>query len=192
MPKNSELRAAARTQLRGGWLVAVGAVFIYCLLISLSSAVFGIGLIITGGPLTLGLCIFFLHKARGETAEFENIFEGFKTFVPSLLVFILEGLFIFLWSLLLIVPGIIKTFSYSMAFFILRDNPGMSALDAITASRKMMKGYKGRLFCLYLSFIGWILLSIITFGIGFLWLYPYMFLSMTNFYENLKKVQPQP
>ena len=190
MPRNSELRAAARSQLHGGWLLAVAVVFIYSILVGISSAVFGIGLIITGGPLTLGLCIYFLHKARGETADLENIFEGFKTFVPSLLLFVLEGILICLWSLLLIVPGIIKSLSYSMAFFILRDNPGMGAMDAITASRKMMNGYKGQLFCLYLSFIGWALLCLLTFGIGYLWLCPYMFLSMTNFYENLKKVQP--
>lgn len=191
MPENRELRAAARSQLKGGWLPAVGVVLVYSLLTGVSGSALCIPLIIVGGPLTLGLWIYFLHKARGEEAEIENLFEGFKTFGPSFLLYVLEAVFITLWSFLFVIPGLIKTLSYSMAFFILRDNPGMKALDAISASRKMMKGHKGRLFCLYLSFTGWALLALLTLGIGFLWLCPYAALSMANFYENLKKVQGQ-
>jgi uncharacterized membrane protein len=89
--------------------------------------------------------------------------------------------------LLFIVPGIIKTLSYSMAFFILRDNPDIGASAALTASREMMNGYKGKLFWLYVSFIGWILLSALTCGIVLLWVKPYMTLTLANFYEDLKK-----
>jgi uncharacterized membrane protein len=77
-----------------------------------------------------------------------------------------------------------------MAFFILCDNPDIGAVEAITRSRKMMVGYKGKLFGLYLSFIGWALLCCLSFGIGFLWLGPYINLSVTNFYENLKQNRP--
>jgi uncharacterized membrane protein len=101
-------------------------------------------------------------------------------------LFLLEAVFIALWSCLLIVPGIVKFFSYSMAYYILRDNPDMSALDAITASRNMMNGYKGKLFGLYLSFIGWWFLCLFSFGVGYLWLTPYISLSCANFYEDLK------
>lgn len=189
MPENRELRAAARNQLKGSWLPAVGITLVYSILSGIAGSIFGIGLLIVGGPLTLGFLGYFVHKARGEKAEIENLFEGFKNFGTSFLLYVLVGVFTFLWSLLLVVPGIIKAISYSMSFFILRDNPGMSAMDALNASKKMMNGYKWKLFTLCLSFIGWCLLCGLTFGIGYLWLSPYMTLSATNFYENLKKKQ---
>ena len=186
MVENSQFRAAARSQLRGDWLPTVGASLVYAVLINLASMVFFVGIFIVGGPLTLGFCGYFLRKARGEKAEIENLFEGFKTFGTSFLLYLMEMIFIFLWSLLLIIPGIIKSLSYSMAFFILRDNPGMGSMEALNASKKMMHGYKKKLFYLYLSFIGWALLGLLTLGIGYLWLIPYIYLSTANFYENLK------
>jgi uncharacterized membrane protein len=189
MQENSALRAAARSQLHGSWLAAVGIVFVYGLLVSVASGLFGIGLLIVGGPLALGYYGYFLHKARGEAASFGSLFDGFDNFGKAFLLFLFQGIFICLWSFLLIIPGIVKSFSYSMAYFILKDNPNMSALDAITASRKMMNGYKGKLFCLYLSFIGWALLCVLTLGIAYLWLSPYVTLSVANFYEDLKKNQ---
>ena len=189
MPENKELRALARSQLKGSWLPAVGFTLVYCVIISIASMFFGVGALIVGGPLTYGFLGYFIRKVRGERAEFENLFEGFKIFVPTFLLYLLMVIFICLWSLLLIVPGIIKSLSYSMSFFILRDNPGMKAMDAINASKKMMQGYKMKLFLLGLSFIGWCLLCCLTFGIGLLWLYPYMSQTFANFYENLKRNQ---
>jgi uncharacterized membrane protein len=187
MRTNSELRAAARAQLKGGWLAAVGVVLVYALIISVASAPLGIGAIILGGPLTIGYLGYFSRKVRGEEAVFGNLFDGFNdSFGKSFLLYLFGGIFIFLWSLLFIVPGFIKALSYSMSFFILRDNPDMKALDAISASRKMMNGHKWRLFCLYLGFIGWALLCSLSLGIGWLWLCPYVTLSMANFYEDLK------
>jgi uncharacterized membrane protein len=191
MKENSELRAAARSQLKGGWGEAIGLLLIYCVLMSVASAVI-VGTIIIGGPLAFGFLGYFIRKARGEEAMIENLFDGFKLFVPTFLLFLLQSIFIMLWTLLFIVPGIIKTLSYSMSFFILRDNPDIGASAALTASRKMMNGYKGKLFGLYISFIGWILLSMITFGIASLWVMPYMTLTLANFYEELKKTDQQP
>jgi uncharacterized membrane protein len=191
MLPNRELRAAARGQLKGTWLAAVGFVFVYCILMSVASAFLGIGLLIAGGPLTVGALGYFSRKVRGERAEFENLFDGFKNFASSFLLFLLYCLFVWLWSLLLVIPGIIKSFSYSMSFFILRDNPGMKAMEALDASKKMMKGHKWQLFCLYLSFIGWGILCLFTLGIGFLWLAPYMTQSFANFYESLKNSQDE-
>ena len=91
-----------------------------------------------------------------------------------------------LWFLLLIVPGIIKSFSYAMTPFILEENPELSANEAIDRSRAMMKGHKFDLFWLFLSFIGWIILAAIPFGLGFLWLTPYMETSVAAFYEDIK------
>ena len=93
---------------------------------------------------------------------------------------------IFLWALLLIIPGIIKSFSYAMTPYILEDNPELGAVDAIHRSRMMMRGHKFDLFWMYLSFIGWGLLCILTFGIGFLWLAPYIATTQAAFYEEVK------
>ena len=95
-------------------------------------------------------------------------------------------LFSFLWSLLFIIPGIVKAFSYSMTPFILEENPELGANEAIDHSRAMMKGHKFDLFWLLLSFIGWGFLCLFTFGIGYLWLIPYMSTSISAFYEDVK------
>ena len=121
--------------------------------------------------------------------KLENLFDGFKQFGSSFLLWLLEWIFLTLWTCLLIVPGIVKSFSYSMAFYILPDNPGIGAAEAITRSRKMMDGYKIQLFKLYLSFIGWALLCCLSLGIGFLWLIPYIKLSEADFYRYLKESQ---
>ena len=94
-----------------------------------------------------------------------------------------------LWSLLLIIPGIVAAYRYSMAFYILNDNPEMSAKAALDESKRMMAGYKGKLFCLQLSFIGWGFLCLFTLGIGYLWLTPYIQTSMAYFYQNLKEAR---
>jgi uncharacterized membrane protein len=192
MKTNSELRADARSQLKGTWLAAVGLVLVYSLILGAASALLGIGLLILGGPLTLGCIGYFSRKARGEPVVFGNLFDGFNDlFGKSFLLYVFQGIFIFLWSLLFCIPGLIKTLSYSMSYFILRDNPGIKPIDAITASRNMMNGHKWQLFCLCFSFIGWALLCVLSFGIGYLWLCPYIIQSMANFYEDLKQQQPQ-
>jgi uncharacterized membrane protein len=188
MKENYELRAISRLRLRGGWLAAVGMLLIYSIIISLSSLVV-IGPLVLSGPLALGFTGYYLKKSRGEAVKLEDLFAGFRQFGSSFLLWLLEFIFLTLWTCLLIVPGIVKYFSYSMAFYILRDNPEIGAAEAITRSRKMMLGYKGKLFGLYLSFIGWALLCCLSLGIGFLWLIPYMELSHANFYEDLKQNQ---
>lgn len=95
-------------------------------------------------------------------------------------------LFTYLWMLLLIIPGIIKAFAYSMTPYILKDYPELSANQAINLSVRMMKGHKFDLFYLYLSFIGWGILSVFTLGLGYLWLMPYMYASMAAFYQDVK------
>jgi uncharacterized membrane protein len=192
MKKNSEFRAAARGQLKGSWLAAVGLVLVYSLILGAANILPGLGVLILGGPLTVGLYGYFSKKARGEPVVFGNLFDAFSgQFGRSFLLYLLELIFIGLWSLLFCIPGIVKTFSYSMSYFILRDNPDMKPIDAITASRKMMNGHKWQLFCLLFGFIGWSILCALSFGIGYLWLIPYVIESVANFYEDLKQ-QPQP
>ena len=98
----------------------------------------------------------------------------------------LMGVFILLWSMLFVIPGIIKTFSYAMTPYILEEHPELTANEAIDHSRAMMKGHKFDLFWLYLSFIGWGILCIFTLGIGTFWLYPYMQTAQASFYEDVK------
>ncbi len=142
--------------------------------------------LIISAPLTLGLASCFIKLVRNETFRLENLFDGFKNFVSALVLILLQSVFVFLWSLLLIIPGIIAQYRYRMAFYILSDNPEIGALEALKKSKQMMIGYKWKLFCLDFSFIGWALLSCLTLFIGFLWFVPYNTASVANFYQNLK------
>ena len=159
------------------------------LLVPLINSILSIAMGIVAGPFALGFAGYFLKRIRGEEIATKNIFDGFNRFFYSFLAQFLINLFTILWLLLLIIPGIVKALAYSMTFYIMYDNPGIDPLEAIKRSRIMMKGYKFKLFLLYLSFIGWALLCLLTFFIGCLWLYPYINLSVANFYENLKKNQ---
>ena len=119
--------------------------------------------------------------------KIESIFDGFKDYGRVFLTSLLQNIYTFLWTLLLIVPGIIKFYAYAMTPYILIDNPELSANQAIYLSKKMMKGHKFDLFILHLSFIGWAFLSIFTLGIGLLWVMPYMMTAQAAFYQDLKK-----
>ena len=139
-------------------------------------------------PLVVGMTNSFRKLlAEGDNAIPENMYKIATThYWHKVWGMFLMGVFIALWSMLLIIPGIIKTFSYAMTPYILDEHPELSANDAIDRSRAMMKGHKFDLFWLLLSFIGWGILCVFTLGIGFLWLTPYMQTSMAVFYEDLK------
>ena len=140
-------------------------------------------------PLSWAASVFFLRISRSEEVDYGQLFEAFRGWDEYLRIFLtelLKGLYTFLWTLLLIVPGIIKSYSYSMTDFILKDEPELKYDAAIERSMQMMKGHKADLFWLDLSFIGWILLSILTFCIGFLLLAPYIETAHAKFYEDLK------
>jgi uncharacterized membrane protein len=189
---NPSLRSSARDQLRGNWGSAILLCLTFSIICGLPAYVpyFGVIIgIILSGPLTLGLSACFLKLVKHEPFMLENLFDGFKRFSSSVIAQLLITIFIFLWTLLFIIPGIIASCSYSMVFYILSDNPEMSAMEALKKSKEIMMGFKWKIFCLHLSFIGWALLSIITLGIGFLWLTPYIYSSIANFYEDLKIAQ---
>lgn len=182
-----EITARARQALTGRWMLPVG----FCLVLGILQSGGGvpylgpiIGLIIAG-PLQLGAAIFFLTFVRGGQPEFEMLFRGFKNFGNALGLHILMGIFVFLWMLLLIIPGIIAALSYSQAFYLMAQDSRLGPLDAIRASKEMMVGHKARLFVLGLRFIGWALLCILTLGIGFFWLSPYMQVSYATFHDDL-------
>jgi uncharacterized membrane protein len=189
LPTSSQIRAAARQSLRGNWLPAIGITLLMAVIMGILSYIpfFGaICALLLAGPLTVGLYAFFLKLVRAEKAEVGMLFGEFQNYGDKLLLTILIAVFTFLWTLLLIIPGIIAAYRYSQAYFIMKDNPGISAMDAIQLSKEMMAGHKFRLFVLNLSFIGWAILAAIPFGLGFIWLCPYMMASLTVFYQDLK------
>jgi uncharacterized membrane protein len=186
---NSELRSNAREQLSGKWGGAIISCVLYSIIQGAASGAAGIGALIVGGPLELGLATYFLTLKRQNGAQLEDLFKGFRNFERALVLYIVKTIFILLWSLLFIIPGIVAAMRYSMSTYILHDNPELSGMDALNRSKELMQGYKGKLFGLYFSFIGWAILCMFTLGIGYLWLFPYMKASEANFYEDMKAAQ---
>ncbi len=184
--ENKKLMAMARESLSGKWGLAVGTFLVYGLVVAAAGSN-GIAVLLIGGPMLIGLAIFSLTIARNQDAKLEQIFEGFKkNFGTALVAYLLKAIFVFLWTLLLIIPGIIAAISYSQVFYILAEDDSISGMDALKKSKEMMYGYKWKYFCLRLRFIGWFLLCIWSLGIGFLWLNPYITISCANFYDDIK------
>jgi uncharacterized membrane protein len=185
---NGILTAQARAALKWQWKMAIIAFVIYVAVSGLLSVIPFLGWILallTAGPLLVGFNKYFLRLYRREETDFAQLFDGFSSFGSSFVAWLLCSIFIFLWSLLLIVPGIIAALSYSMTYFIIGDNPGIDGAEALRRSKEMMRGNKGKLFCLGCRFIGWFFICILTLGIGFLWLGPYWMTSKAAFYQDL-------
>lgn len=195
-----EIKAMAKEQIKGN----IGTIFVIKLLIAVITSIAnlvaglipGIGaialLVFVAAPLELSLVMIFLNLTKGKAPEIKDIFSGYEDFFSAFKVLFFAGLFTFLWSLLFIIPGIIKAISYSMAMYILAENKGMSALEAINKSKEMMDGHKMNYFILGLSFIGWGLLVAITFGIASIWVAPYMETTFANFYNKIKNETEKP
>lgn len=140
---------------------------------------------------TFGYLCYCLRVSRGaETGGAATLFSGFSQFWRVFSMYLLVGVFTFLWSLLLIIPGIVKACAYSQAPFIMLEHPEMSALECISESKKMMEGRKYDWFVLQLSFIGWEILSALTFGILNIWITPYRETANAGFYNGLVGWQP--
>ena len=153
-----------------------------------TNGLFILAYILLLAPLMVGYAnAFRLLVAKGDNDMVPNAFHiSFNHYWNKVWTMLWMYILISLWSLLLIIPGIIKGFSYAMTPYILEDNPELSATEAIHRSRMMMKGHKFDLFWLYLSFIGWAFLCLLTLGIGYIWLYPYIQASEAAFYEEVK------
>lgn len=204
MQLNSELKTSARNSLTGKWadytvitllLMVIGNAplpftFTYSLWYPNDWAPNTISILwgFLCFPLAWGYDVCFLYKNEQSPApKIKELFTGYPDFLRIAGTMFLMNLYIVLWTLLLIVPGIIKTCSYALTPFILKDNPELSYNSAIEKSMDMMRGNKWRLFLLGLSFIGWWILSLLTCGIGFLFLYPYIYMSLAKFYEDVKQ-----
>lgn len=142
---------------------------------------------VIGSFVSLGLIQYNLDLIDGKDVEFGQIFSKASMFGKAFWLRLRMDIFTFLWTLLLIILGIIKSYAYSMSGFILAENSEMTAKEAMKVSEKMMAGNKWRLFCLQFSFIGWQLLCILSLGIGFLWLTPYMNAATAAFYDEISR-----
>lgn len=188
---SSEFRAKAREQLGNNifgniWLYAlVAALIVDAILATVSFT--AIGAILLLGPLQFGLSKIFLGLARGnQSVRLEDTFSGFNDFGDNLLLGLITSIYTFLWSLLFVIPGIVKAYSYSMVYYIKNDNPNFTWKQCIDESRRIMHGNKARLFLLDLSFFGWIIVGSLCFGIGMLWVIPYKEAARANFYEEIR------
>ena len=215
--KNSqELRIAAKESLDGKWLVAIAVCVVAWLLVeaftsnnganasfryvmengrfvrvghdrSAFSSMMSLVSFIIGGPIYYGVASYFLKLAKRVPAEFSELFSGFSLFKTNFVLNFFILLFTILWALLLIVPGIIAAIKYSMAYYIVAENPEIGALEAIRRSKDMMDGHKMRFFEMWLGFLGWFILGIITFGLGMIFAIPYFRAAKANFYLELKE-----
>lgn len=152
---------------------------------TLPQGFFGLSALILGGTLELGYCQFLLKQHDKNNPEFNDLFSQFHRFGTGFVQAFLRGLYIFLWSLLFFIPGIVKGYSYAMTPYILTDHPEMTASEAIERSRLMMDGHKGELFILGLTFIGWDILAGLCWNLGYLLLNPYRKAAEAAFYRNL-------
>ena len=187
--ENKVLMQMARESLAGKWGLAIGGFVVYCLVVGIAEAipkVGGLAAIFITGPMAGGLAIFALSLSRKQEAKVEQIFQGFNRFAVYLGAYWLMILYVVLWSLLLIIPGIIAAYGYSMVFFILADDSSIGIREALQKSKTMMMGHRWKYFCLGWRFFGWTLLCFLSLGIGFLWLFPYIQISGAKFYEDLK------
>lgn len=192
----AELKAMAKQQIKG----KIGILFVITLIIAAISGIAGailsflplgslvVSIIITPA-FALSTVRVYLNVIAGNKPEAGDAFSGFDDFWSAFKVNFFIGLFTFLWSLLFVIPGIVKSYSYSMAMYILAENKGKSSRECIKESMAMTDGHKMDLFVLDLSFIGWCLLGAITFGIAFIWVVPYMQTTKANVYQSLKPAQ---
>lgn len=188
---SSYFREAGWEQLSGKWPSAVIFTFIYFIISMIVAALqsfVGLLVLFITPPLYYSYNVAFLdNKRTGEEVKVDTLFDGFKDYVRVTLTLLLEYVYVFLWSWLLIIPGIIKSIEYSQTCYVLKDNPGLAYNAAIERSMAMMRGHRMELFILYLTFIGWWLLVIFTFGIAALWVQPYVSASLAHFYEYVKE-----
>ena len=153
---------------------------------SFRSGVFGFAAFLIGGVLELGYAEFLLKQHDGRETQFGDLFSQFDRFGTGFAQNFLRGLYVTLWGLLLIIPGIIKSYAYAMTPFILAENPNMSASQAIRASQELMDGHKSELFILDLTFLGWDLLAALTLNLGNIALNPYKNAAHAAFYRQIQ------
>lgn len=202
MIDRAELKTHARSQLNGKWGLAVGGTLVGSLLvtviINIISKFVGDNLpvililqlisLLFSAIMGVGVCRFSLNYAyEGKEPAFGDVFSGFKVALKAIGLFFLMFIIMLIGMILLVVPGIIFSYMFSQAFFILADDNSKSIIQCLKESAAMMKGYKFKYFVLTLSFLGWILLGCIPFFIGLLWVMPYINVTLASFYLKVKE-----
>ena len=180
------MRAEARVALTDKWVMGAVTTLVFGAVSGAASYIPVVGTILVALPMMYGYSIVMLSVMRGGEMNIGGLFDGFNDFGRIVGTKLLQAIYTFLWTLLLVIPGIIKNYSYAMTDFILKDQPELANNAAIEKSMAMMDGNKMKLFLLDLSFIGWAILCLFTFGIGFLFLQPYVQSAHAAFYEDLK------
>ena len=198
MPTRAELKQNAKERMREQALNPILVTLVYTLVamaISLLGGILGATVLI---PFILSLafvavqisyvyyCMRVAKREQGAYADLAYLIQDWRFGLKLVVLSFVINLFISLWSLLLFVPGVIKAISYSQAIMIMLENPNMDIMTAIKESQRMMNGHKMEYFVLDLSFIPWMLLVTLTFGIASLWVSPYMQITMVNYYNALK------
>ena len=189
-----EIKEKAKAQLGGKifgskWLIALVVDLIVTVILGAGAGVtLGLLIIVLTGVMNYGHAYVYLKNARdGEQMEIGDVFKGFNSdFGDLFLLGFMQSLFIALWSILLVVPGIVKSYSYARAYYLKVDHPEMNWKDCITESRNLMQGHKWELFVLDLSFIGWYIVGALCLGVGTLWVSPYHNSARALFYESIK------
>ena len=170
-----EAKQQALGTIRGHWGEAILISLAYSMILGILSTIFGIGGLLGGSILLIGYYIALINASKNGRFVVEDLFKGIskETLTTRISLSVLKNVYIALWTLLLVIPGIIKSYSYMLSEYIALQNPNMTADECITESRRLMDGHKMKMFLLDLSFIGWDILCLFTFGLGFLLLNPY-------------------
>lgn len=186
-----ELKERAKKVLNGKVFILFVILIVPSLIFSLVSAT-GWGAIVTillAGALEYALAVIFLGSLRkNNEPKFEDLLAGFKdnNFARTIEAYVRMVVFTFLWSLLFVIPGVVKGIAYSQMFFLMADDKKLTAGEAQKKSIDLMNGHKMDYFMLMLSFIPWILLVGITFGLAFIYVGPYLELTLAAFYDKIK------
>lgn len=180
-----QMKTTAKEQLKGN-VIHMFLITLVAALISYAATMIPVAGLLVNPVMSLAMAYAYLKFSKGVKPEINEVFSHFNELLPALKVSLLSYLHIVLWSLLLVVPGIIKAFAYSQIYYVLAENPGIGAREALKKSEEMMAGHKMELFFLSLSFVGWMILGSFTFGILYVWLIPYMQTTLTHFYNNIK------
>ena len=193
MVANSQLRANAKQQLGNKIFCSTWMkMLLICAFSPLADAalcVTGAGIILVTGVMQYGLARVTTNCAKGAPWEISQMFNGFtEDYAKTLILHLMHSIFLFLWTMLLVIPGIVKSYSYALVYYLQQEpeNVHKEPVDLITQSREWMYGHKWQLFCLDLSFIGWYLLGALCFGIGTLFVVPYHQMARANFYLALR------
>lgn len=203
-----ELKEKTLSQLKNNWGFAILICLIYTIISNLINldyrweySIKGVDfyiaidilLIIILGPFQLGFSKFILNFIEDKSkASFKDLFYGFtsiKLLITSCTINLIIITGTVIGTILLIVPGIIWAFAFSQTYFVLIDNPKMKLMECLRKSYNLMDGFKGELFMLELSFIGWVIVCVLTLGIGLLWYIPYHEITLGNFYMEIKEIK---